>query len=85
VDVTVVTPGGTSATSAADKFILCGASTGTDRYEHQSDASGTTAGGTTVTVTGSGFFGGGSSSAVSKVNFGTTAGTGLNRYFGHVS
>ena len=35
--------------------------------------SGPTAGGTSVTITGTGFYGGGSSSAVSKVMFGTTA------------
>ena len=69
VDVTVTTPGGTSPTSPADQFTFTPppipAVTGI------SPTSGPTAGGTTVTVTGSGFTG------ATAVNFGLSAGTTL--------
>ncbi|HEY3815050.1 MAG TPA: IPT/TIG domain-containing protein [Caulobacteraceae bacterium] len=67
VDITVKTPGGTSATSAADQFTYVLSpppvitSVGPD--------SGSTSGGTTVNITGSGFTG------VSAVSFGTTPAT----------
>ena len=50
-DVTVTTPGGTSATSAADQYTYINAPTVTS----VSPTSGPTAGGTTVTITGTGF------------------------------
>jgi hypothetical protein len=63
--VTVTTPGGTSATSSADKFayIVAPAVTGV------SPTSGPAAGGTLVTITGTGFTG------ATAVDFGTTAAT----------
>ena len=65
VDVTVVTPGGTSATLPADQFTYGPAVTGL------SPTGGSTAGGTFVTITGTGFTG------ATSVHFGTTPATGL--------
>ena len=67
VDVTVVTPNGTSATGPADKFTYEGVPTVTG----VSPSSGPTTGGTPVTVTGTNF------TAATAVDFGATAGTGL--------
>src|SRR5207302_184174 len=53
VDVTVTTVGGTSATSPADQFTYVAAPT----VSGISPASGSLAGGTSVTITGSGFAG----------------------------
>jgi large repetitive protein len=61
VDVTVTTPGGVSATSPADQFTYLAAPTVTGI----SPAQGPAAGGTTVTITGTGF------SGSLSVNFGT--------------
>jgi len=77
VDVTVTTPGGTSATSASDKFTYT-APAAAPTVTGISPTSGSTVGGTTVTVTGTGFYDGGSSSAVRAVNFGNTADTSIN-------
>ncbi len=65
VDVTVTTPGGTSATSSADEFtyVVAPAVTGVNPNE------GPTAGGTLVTITGTNFTG------ATAVDFGTTAAT----------
>jgi len=63
VDVTVSTPGGTSATSNADQFTYVPA----PAITKISPISGPVAGGTTVTITGSGF------TDASKVMFGTAA------------
>jgi len=60
VDVTVITPGGTSATSAADHFTYVGAPTVTSL----APSTGWVFGGTSVTVTGANFTG------ASAVNFG---------------
>ena len=68
VDVTVTTPGGTSATGTADKFTYDAAPTVTK----VSPAAGPTAGGTSVTITGTHFVVGSST-----VAFGSTAGTGV--------
>jgi CSLREA domain-containing protein len=65
VDVTVNTLGGTSATSAADQFTYLVIPTVTS----VSPSSGLTAGGTSVTITGTGFTG------ASAVKFGTSAAT----------
>ena len=68
VDITVVTPSGTSPTNApADQFTYTGAPTVTG----VSPSGGPIAGGTTVTVTGVNFTG------ATAVHFGATAGTGL--------
>ncbi|AVF40216.1 autotransporter outer membrane beta-barrel domain-containing protein [Pandoraea apista] len=66
VDVTVVSPGGTSAIVGADKFTYIGAPTVTG----VSPTSGPTLGNTAVTITGSGFTG------ATAVSFGGTAGLG---------
>jgi len=63
VDVTVVTPGGTSATSSADQFSYAPVVTGI------SPAQGPAAGGTTVTITGSNLTG------TTAVKFGTVTAT----------
>ena len=63
VDVTVTTPGGTSATSAADKFTYVAAPTVTKI----SPTSGSAKGGTKVTITGTNL------ANATKVLFGTTA------------
>ncbi len=65
VDVTVTTPGGTSATSTADQFTYAPTVTGL------SPTSGPVAGGTSVTITGTGFTG------ATGVDFGTVAATGV--------
>src|SRR5215831_14704211 len=66
VDVTVTTAGGTSATSALDQFNYTGPTvTGV------SPASGPAAGGTVVTISGTGY------TAASTVKFGANAGTGV--------
>ena len=65
VDVTVTTPGGKSATSAADQFTYIAAPAVTGL----SPTSGPAAGGTLVTITGTSFTG------ATAVDFGTTAAT----------
>jgi hypothetical protein len=65
VDVTVTTPNGTSATSPADEYTFAAAPTVTG----VSPATGTEAGGQTVTVTGTNLTG------ATVVDFGTTPGT----------
>ena len=67
VDVTVTTPGGTSATSPADQFTYTVAAAPT--VTGLSPTSGPTAGGTLVTITGTSFTG------ATAVDFGTTAAT----------
>ena len=67
VDVTVTTPAGTSATSAADQFTYTVAAAPT--VTGLSPTSGSAAGGTLVTITGTGFTG------ATAVDFGTTAAT----------
>ena len=69
VDVTVTTPGGTSATSPADQFTYTAAVAPT--VTGLSPTSGPEAGGTLVTITGTGFTG------ATAVDFGTTAATGV--------
>ncbi len=66
-DVTVVAPGGTSATSSADQFTVTAASG--PSVSGLSLTSGTTAGGEVVTISGSGFTGS------TAVDFGTVAAT----------
>ena len=68
VDVTVITPAGTSATSPADQFAFNAAA---PTVTGLSPTSGPAAGGTLVTITGTGFTG------ATAVNFGTTAATNL--------
>jgi RHS repeat-associated protein len=65
VDVTVVTPGGTSAVSSADRFTYAGVPT----ISSVSPASGPSAGGSTVVITGANL------SAASAVDVGTTPAT----------
>jgi autotransporter-associated beta strand protein len=65
VDVTVITPAGTSATSSADQFTYIAAPTVTGL----NPTSGPAAGGTLLTITGTGFTG------ATAVDFGTTAAT----------
>ena len=67
VDVTVTTPAGTSATSPADQFTYIAAAAPT--VTGISPTSGPAAGGTLVTITGTGFTG------ATAVDFGTTAAT----------
>ncbi|HTT85960.1 MAG TPA: IPT/TIG domain-containing protein, partial [Acidimicrobiales bacterium] len=69
VDVTVTTPSGTSATSSADLFTYGGTPPPTPTVMGVSPSSGSTGGGTPVTVTGSNFTG------ATAVHFGTTAAT----------
>ena len=69
VDVTVTTAGGTSATGASDKFTYIAPPTVTN----VNPTSGPQAGGTPVTVTGTGFVSGSTS-----VHFGSTAGTSVS-------
>jgi len=69
VDVTVTTPGGTSATSAADKYTYVAPQ---PVVLSLSPTSGPMAGGTTVTVTGVGLTG------ATAVAFGAVAGTGVH-------
>ena len=66
VNVTVVTPSGTSATSGSDSFTYEGAPTITAAIN---PVAGPAGGGTSVTITGTGFIGAGT------VKFGTTPGT----------
>ena len=73
VNVTVVTPGGTSATSSTDHFSYVAAPTVTG----VSPAAGPLAGGTSVTITGTGFTG------ATAVDFGTTAATSVVVSLGH--
>ena len=68
VDVTVTTVGGTSAIVAGDRFTYTGVAPAVTGL---SPASGVSSGGTTVTITGSGF------TSASTVSFGGTAGTGV--------
>jgi len=68
VDVTVTTPAGTSATSSADDYTYFGVPTVTG----VSPGTGTTSGGTSVTVTGTNLAG------ETAVNFGSNAGTGVS-------
>ncbi len=68
VDVRVTTPGGTSATSSADQFSYLGQSS-TPTVTGVSPNSGSTAGGTSVTITGTNLTG------ATGVNFGATAAT----------
>jgi hypothetical protein len=68
VDVTVTTAGGTSATGANDQFTFVAAPTVTN----VSPNSGSDAGGTSVTITGTGF------TNASAVNFGATLATTFN-------
>jgi hypothetical protein len=68
VDVTVVTPGGTSATSPADRFTYT-AAVAAPSVTGISPDTGPAAGGTLVTITGSGFTG------ATAVEFGTNAAT----------
>ena len=66
VDITVTTPGGTSATGAADQFTYV---TPAPTVTGVAPNSGTTAGGTSVTITGTNFTG------ATAVKFGVTAAT----------
>ena len=75
VDVTVVGPGGTSATSSADQFTYLAAPTVTGI----SPTSGPEAGGTQCTITGTGFTG------ATAVNFGGTAGNESQCCLGHTN
>jgi hypothetical protein len=68
VHVTVTTPAGTSATSPADEFTFV---TPAPAVTSVSPASGSTAGGTSVTITGTNLTG------ATAVDFGTTAATGF--------
>jgi hypothetical protein len=65
VDITVTTGGGTSSTGSADQFTYV--STPVPIVTHVSPGTGTTAGGTSVTITGNNF------SSVSGVSFGNVA------------
>ncbi|MBZ7927312.1 IPT/TIG domain-containing protein (plasmid) [Ensifer adhaerens] len=67
-DITVTTPGGTSATSANDQYTYVSAPTVTST----SPTSGPTGGGTTVTITGTGFS---AASGTGAVKFGATTAT----------
>ena len=69
VDVTVTTPGGTSATSSADQFTYIPVPTVSPIVSSISPTSGTDAGGNSVTITGSGFTG------ATAVNFGSNSAT----------
>jgi hypothetical protein len=69
VDVKVVTPNGTSATAAADQFTY---SANAPTVTGISPAAGPSAGGTSVTITGTNFTG------ATAVNFGATPATSLN-------
>ncbi|MDQ6945836.1 MAG: IPT/TIG domain-containing protein, partial [Actinomycetota bacterium] len=69
VDVTVTTPGGTSATGPADKFAYV------PTVSALSPTGGPPAGGTTVTVTGAGFL---TAPGATTIAFGSTAATGVS-------
>jgi hypothetical protein len=70
VDVVVTTPSGSSATGAADRYTYAAAAS--PAVTGLTPASGGTAGGTTVTITGSGFTG------ATAVNFGSVAAASFN-------
>ena len=72
VDVTVITPGGTSATSSADSSPTWRAGDG-----RSAPPQGPLAGGTTVTITGTGFTG------ATAVDFGTAPASNLHGRLGH--
>ena len=78
VDVTVTTGGGTSATSALDEFTYSSCAIPT--VTAVSPATGPAGGGTSVTVTGTGFEVAGSPATcvLTDVMFGTTVGTAMN-------
>src|SRR4029077_628266 len=67
VDVTVSTSAGTSATSAADRYTFTGSSSAPPSVVALAATSGSTAGGTSVTIFGTGFLG------ATAVKFGTVA------------
>ena len=69
VDITVTTGGGTSATSSADHFTYIGPPPPVPTVTNVNPTSGTTAGGTSVTITGTNL------SGATSVHFGATAGT----------
>jgi hypothetical protein len=71
IDVTVTTPNGLSATSIADEYTYVGANT-VPTITSVSPGSGPTAGGTTLTITGSGF------TSVTSVVVGSGVATGVN-------
>jgi large repetitive protein len=71
VHVTVTTPGGTSATSSADQFTYAGPPPPVPTVTSINPTGGSTAGGTVVTITGTGFTG------ATAVKFGTAAATGV--------
>jgi hypothetical protein len=71
VDVTVVTPGGTSATNANDQFTYTAPTITAPTVTGVSPGSGSTAGGTSVTITGANLTG------ATAVNFGSVAATGV--------
>ena len=73
VDVTVSTDGGASASGTADRYRYIPPPTVTAL----SLTRGPSAGGTTVTITGSGYFGGSAAGNVSAVRFGSVAATGV--------
>ena len=73
VHVTVLTPGGTSATSTADQFTYTATVVAAPTVTGISPNSGPAAGGTLVTITGTGFTG------ATAVDFGTTAATERHR------
>ena len=72
VDVTVTTPGGTSGTSTNDHYTFVAAPALTSI----SPGRGSTNGGTSVTINGSGFYGGTASCNIKDVRFGTVSATG---------
>jgi len=67
VDVTVTTPAGTSATSASDRFTFAAASPSAPSVSGLNPTQGPTSGGTSVTISGSGFTG------ATAVAFGSSA------------
>jgi hypothetical protein len=71
VDVTVTTPSGTSATSSADHFTYTSSGPTGPMVTSLSPSTGAIAGGTSVTVSGTGFTG------ATAVHFGATAATGV--------
>jgi hypothetical protein len=77
VDVTVTTAGGTSATSAADKFTFATCAGTLPTVTAVSPSSGPAAGGTAVTITGTNFESTGTppTCVATAVNFGTAAAT----------
>ena len=73
VDVTVTTPGGTSATSPADKFFYNATGAVAPRISAISPQFGSPGGGTLVTITGTGF----DQTTSTAVLFGLTAATNI--------